>query len=173
MVLCKMTMMRKLHKIRIRLSLSLLIALSSVFLCNYLCDLGILDIRIYSGNQVGSLYHTHSSKKGHENHFSGDHHEHQISGIHQDHHDHSDSHHEEKDECCKEETSKLLASLVNYELPTFETEKVPVLLYAVIFDVNYTNFHFHKNTDPHQLNSSLSPPVTGSFIRVLIQSFLC
>ncbi|MBR07688.1 MAG: hypothetical protein CMP48_08365 [Rickettsiales bacterium] len=166
---------RKLRSIQIQLVLSLLIALSGVFVCDSLCDLGILDIQMRSGrstrishviddNQSNEVKHDHKHGVTHHN----DHHEIQK-------HDHADGDHQHNnsDECCEEETSQLLASLVTHELPNFETEYVPVLLQAVIYDVNYISFHHHKNTDPYRLNSSLSPPISGSFIRVLHQSFLC
>lgn len=169
---------RKLHKIQMQLALSLLIAFSGVFVCNFLCDLGILDIRIYS-SRSGGIAHRHDSNHQHghsEN--SGDHHNihpagevgHQHKDNHTTHHQHNSN---SEDECCEEETNQLLASLVQYELPKFETEKIPVLLNAVLYDIDFVSFHIHKNTDPYHLNSSLSPPVGGSFLRILYQSFLC
>lgn len=161
-----------------QLVLSLLIAFSGVFVCNFLCDLGVLDIRIYS-DRSGSIAHLHESghKHNHSANSGGHHNIHPAGRVAPQHNDNHTTHHQHngnnEDECCEEETSQLLASLVQYELPKFETEKIPVLLHAVLYDIDFVSFHIHKNTDPYQLNSSLSPPAGGSFLRILYQSFLC
>ena len=73
---------RKLRSIQIQLVLSLLIALSGVFVCDSLCDLGILDIQMRSGrstrishviddNQSNEVKHDHKHGVTHHN----DHHE--------------------------------------------------------------------------------------------------
>ena len=164
---------RKLRKAQMQLALSLVVALSGVFVCNSLCDLGILDIRMHSGKST-DVAHNHEGTGGHGH-----------TDINSNHHaDHSsdDANHayqsdlqqqQDKDECCDEETSLLLASLVKYDVQKFETEKVPVLLYVAVCDVRFTIFSVNKNISLFQLNSSLSPPIRGAFRRILYQSFLC
>jgi hypothetical protein len=158
-----------------QLTLSLLLALSAVFVCNFLCGLDILDVRMYSGKPASVVHGSHRSTHSHDHHGEdSDHHnDHQAMAMHQNEHNHSGDQHKDKDECCEEETNQLLASLATYELPTFETENIFLLIHEVIYDINYISLHLHKNTDPDRLNSSLSPPAAGSFIRVLHQSFLC
>ncbi|MEQ9217959.1 MAG: hypothetical protein RLO17_07955 [Cyclobacteriaceae bacterium] len=165
---------RKLRLIRIQLTLGLLLALSGVFICNALCDLGILDIRMYSGHKAVDL-HSQGSNHGHD-HLGddGDHHNDlHPKPLHQDKHNHSNHQHGDKEECCEEETSRLLASLVNSELPSFQIEKVPVLLQVVVLSQDFTSFSSNKKPNVYSLNSSLSPPLSGYDVRILYQSFLC
>jgi len=171
---------RKLRTIQIQLTLGLLLAFSGVFICNALCDLGILDIRMYSGQTAIVAHDSHGSKHGHDQHGDADepHSGHHVADVkHHDVHGPSGDQHKhngkDKDDCCEEETRQLLASLVNYELPTFQTEKVPVLLQAVVFDQDFTNFNTNKKPNVYSLNSSLSPPLSGFQLRILYQSFLC
>ena len=165
---------RKLRVIRIQLTLGLLLALSGVFICNALCDLDILDIRMYSGHKAVDL-HSHGSNHGHD-HLGddGDHHNDlHPKPLHQDKHNHSNHQYGDKEECCEEETSRLLASLVNSELPSFQMEKVPVLLQVVALAQEFTSFTSNKKHNVYSLNSSLSPPLSGYDVRILYQSFLC
>ncbi|MEQ8339335.1 MAG: hypothetical protein RIA62_18380 [Cyclobacteriaceae bacterium] len=166
---------RKLRVIRIQLTLGLLLALSGVFICNALCDLSILDIRMYSGQNKAVDLHSQGSNHGHD-HLGddGDHHDDLHSKtLHQDKHNHSNHQHGDKEECCEEETSRLLASLVNSELPSFQMEKVPVLLQVVALAQEFTSFTSNKKHNVYSLNSSLSPPLSGYDVRILYQSFLC
>ncbi|MEQ8878770.1 MAG: hypothetical protein RLQ12_04015 [Cyclobacteriaceae bacterium] len=159
------------------MTLGLLLALSGVFICNALCDLGILDIRMYSGQNKAVDLHSHGRNHGHDQQGAADvsHSDHHVADVKQhDGHDHSGNHqHKDKEECCEEETSRLLASLVNNELPSFQIEKVPVLLQVVVLSQDFTSFSSNKKHNVYSLNSSLSPPVGGSFLRILYQSFLC
>jgi|TARA_Y100001972_G_scaffold106199_1_gene134404 hypothetical protein len=167
---------RKLRMMQIQLTLSLLLAFSGVFICNALCDLGILDIRMYSDQTASLTHHSNENKHSHDHHGDSDHHnDPQAMVMHQDEHNHvSDQHrHKDKDECCEEETLQLLASLVNYELPTFQTERVPVLLQTDVLDQDFIDFISNKKSNVYSLNSSLSPPISGFQLRILYQSFLC
>ena len=166
---------RKLRIIQIQLTLGLLLALSGVFICNALCDLSILDIRMYSGQNKAVDLHSHGSNHG-QDHLGddGDHHNDlHPKPLHQDKHNHSNHQHGDKEECCEEETSRLLASLVNSELPSFQIEKVPVLLQVVVLSQDFTSFSSNKKPNVYSLNSSLSPPLSGYDVRILYQSFLC
>ena len=161
-----------------QLALGLLIAFSGVFVCNFLCDSGILDIRIYSGRSGGTVHlHESSPKHGHSGNSVDHHNIHPAGDVTHHNEDNHTTHHQHngnsEDECCEEETNQLLASLVQYELPKFETEKIPVLLYPVLYNIDFVSFPVYKNTKPYRLNSSLSPPGGGSFLRILYQSFLC
>ncbi|MBN72902.1 MAG: hypothetical protein CME32_26915 [Gimesia sp.] len=66
-----------------------------------------------------------------------------------------------------------MASLVNNELPSFQMEKVPVLLQVVVLAQDFTSFTYNKKLSVYSLNSSLSPPLSGYDVRILYQSFLC
>lgn len=156
---------RKLHKNRRKIAIAIVAVFSMVFVCDFLCDLGIIN---------NEMTH-HKGQHSHEVHVSDGHHDH-----HGNSHDHGatstpmeEPHHEEipDEDCCEEETSKLYASLVKYEIPTFDLNKV-VVLYELPF-ISFKALLPYKETNPYTLNSALSPPIKGLYACILFQSFLC
>ncbi|MDW3212145.1 MAG: hypothetical protein R8N23_19910 [Reichenbachiella sp.] len=153
---------RKLNIYRKNIALTLLIALTSVFVCDFLCDVGIMN---------NSVTHGNDSHHSHEVVASEDHHKHS--------HDHESApsemdtaHGESQDEdCCEEETNKLYASLVKHEIPKFDLDQELVLYTVLWISLPPISFN-HKEKNPHRLNSALSPPIGGYFARILFQSFL-
>lgn len=151
---------KKLHSNRQKLATYVLAVFSVVFVCDFLCDFGVINNA-----------HTHQSNG---------HHDHGVA-IEEPHNDHDatppvdKSHDHEKasdEDCCEEETSQFYASLVKHELPVFDLDKIVVTLdlpWSPIYDTHYT----YKETNPHTLNNALSPPLSGYDVRILYQSFLC
>ena len=158
-------LIKKLHTNRRKIAISILAVFSVVFVCDFLCDLGIANNTLAHADG----HHTHEEVA--TNHHHGDHsHNHEFDST-----PHEQSHHDkdgEDEDCCEEETSKIYASLVKYELPKFDLDKVVVLLdlpWSTAFNLS----HSYIETNPYRLNSALSPPVTGLYACILFQSFLC
>ncbi|WP_323849941.1 hypothetical protein [Algoriphagus persicinus] len=111
--------------------MSLLIAFFGVFICDFFCDFGMLDMRINSFRS-GDTAHLHESGHKHDHSGqSGDHHHIKPDGevAHQHEHNYTANHHHksnDKDECCEEETSQLLASLVKNVLQNSKPKKYPL-----------------------------------------------
>ena len=151
---------RFLHKARLQVAISLLIAFSGGFACNWLCDFGITEVGFHTDQQTYSVDHHHDD----------DHHHHDsdLTGNPNNNHHHKSS---GGDECCEEETNQLFSSLVNYVFPSFDLEKVPVLLQAIVFEANTEKTSVIKWLGHYRFKSSLSPPF-GVSLRIIIQSFL-
>ena len=138
----------------------LLTGFASVFVCDGLCDLGLISW----GNSTAIIEKSdHSQKDGHGHH--GD----AISDHHSDNeHEHQAA---EEEECCDEIVNNLFASLIKYELKQSAVE-IPVyhFLYQV-FAVDFEAIKFHKQILSF-LFTNLPPPVSGFDIRISVQSFL-
>ena len=142
--------MKILHGNRQKLATCVLAVFSVVFICDFLCDFGVINNA-----------HTHQDN-GHHDHGVA------IEESH-NHHDHNKS---SDEDCCEEETSQFYASLVKHELPIFDLDKIVVTLelpWSQTYNIPYT----YKEINPHTLNNALSPPVAGLYARILFQSFLC
>lgn len=154
-------MIKRLHKRKEYIVILLLTGFISVFVCDALCDFGVISWGNYSAIVQEADHHP---IKGH-NH---DHHatsEYQHDGKH-DHHGNN-----EDDECCDEIVTNLYASLIKYELRQIPVE-TPVFhvlfqVYAVDFEVE----NFNQQLLPF-LYTNLPPPLSGNHIRIFIQSFL-
>ena len=148
---------------RRKIAVSILAVFSVVFICDFLCDLGIIKNAIaHAGG-----HHDHKEIVT-QDHHGGHGHDNESTPHEPSHHDEDT----EDEDCCEEETSKIYASLVKYELPKFDLDKVVVLLdlpWSTAFNLS----HSYIETNPYRLNSALSPPVTGLYARILFQSFLC
>lgn len=156
------------HKRKNTIAIVLLIAFNTVFASDFLCDVGIVNKS--SGHDAN--HHEHD----------GDHHEKSIS-VHQDGHDHAineqDQHKhdkqnkDEEDNCCEVETDQVFTSLIKKNLTKISLKEIPVLLNTPLDLPCDYNFVYYKKHNPYSLKSTLSPPLRGSQIRVLYQSFLC
>lgn len=158
-----MVMIRKLHNIKQYIVTLLLTGFISVFVCDALCDLGLISwgnypIIVKEADPHPKKTHDHNHHKA-----ATDHH-------HDDKHSHDDS---KEDECCDEVVNNLYASLIKYELKQIPVE-TPIFhvlyqVYAIDFEVE--TFNQHQQLLPF-LYTNLPPPVSGNHIRVFIQSFL-
>lgn len=147
---------KKLHNNRQKIITTILAVISIVFICDFLCDMGILNNAM--AHQEGQI--------SHEIVFY-DKHEAPSTPLEKTFHEEA-----QDEDCCEEETSKLYANLVKYEIPTFDLDKVIVLL-ELPWSSSFSALQPFKETNPYTLNSALSPPVRGLYARVLFQSFLC
>lgn len=157
---------KRLHIVRQPIATSILAIFSIVFICDFLCDLGIINNDLthevkHSHELVADSHHDHAGKYSRGYDFE--------STMHETTHRHK---HDDKDEdCCEEESNRFYASLVNHEFPQFDLDYDLVHFAEPWFsELNFT-FHY-KETDPYRLKSTLSPP-SGAFARILFQSFLC
>ena len=155
---------RYLNKARLQITISLLIAFSGVFVCNVLCYQVITDIGFYSDQQSQSIGTSDDTYQKH-----GCHHKFDPTGdSNKDHHDHQSR---SDDECCEEQANLLYENLVNYVFPSFDVEKVPMLIITLVFEEPLQITTVLKGIKRHHLNCTLSPP-SGAVLRILIQSFL-
>ncbi|MEQ9439904.1 MAG: hypothetical protein RIG62_12695 [Cyclobacteriaceae bacterium] len=154
-------MIKRLHKRKEYIVILLLTGFISVFVCDALCDFGVISW----GNYPAVVNKTDPHpKKAHDH----DHHD-----TNTDHH-HDNKHSQdgnEEDECCDEVVNNLYASLIKYELKQIPVE-TPIFhvlyqVYAVDFEVEY----FNQQLLPF-LYTNLPPPLSGNHIRIFIQSFL-
>lgn len=154
-------MKKRLHKRKEYIVILLLTGFISVFVCDTLCDFGMISWRTYPAGVIETDPHP---KKVH------DHHHQDTNKDH--HHDNKDSHDaNEEEECCDEVVNNLYASLIKYELKQIRVE-APVfhVLYQVYiedFEVEYLNQQLLTF-----LYTNLPPPLSGNYIRIFIQSFL-
>ena len=139
-----------------------LLSLSSVLICDILCDLQILNRDIYSHNHqeerssdyISGAKHDH---KTHTNNFDTSH----SHGTDSDHHP-------KNNECCKDETSRLLSSLIKHK----SVEIQFIVKYLALTPIEFGLKKWKpKSLLDDVLVLGLSPPRTRN-IRILIQSFL-
>ena len=156
-----MVMIRKLHNIKQYIVTLLLTGFISVFVCDALCDFGLISW----GDSASVVKNADTHPKNAHDH---DHHDAATNHHQEDEHSHDDS---EEDECCDEVVNNLYASLIKYELKQIlvETPIFHILyqVYAVDFEVEA----FNQQLLPF-LYTNLPPPVSGNHIRIFIQSFL-
>lgn len=168
-------MLTKILTYRIGVVIILIVAISSVYVCQVLCDLDINSMKrtchttLCSGaNQTAS-----DSKDSHSS--SGHHHNPKV----QVHHDQTSrlgeiqaSHHSEQDDdCCEDMKTKVLESLLTQKIniPSFEAK----LFFAFEIEVPLYNVSLNNIvTDFFKFYSDSSPPTSGRDIVVLVQSFL-
>jgi hypothetical protein len=153
-------MIKKIHHKKQYIVILLLTAFASVFVCDGLCDLGLISW----GNSTAIVEKpNHRQKDGHG------HHDDAISDHHNDNeHEHQAA---EEEECCDEIVNNLFASLIKYEL---KQNAVEIPVYHLLYHVYTINVPTETlNQKPLLfLYTNLPPPVTGYDIRVFIQSFL-
>ncbi len=128
-------------------------AFAGVFTTNALCDLEIIE---YAPN----LVHNHSNELG-------DDHDEKEDG----HHSHkSQSSSNEDDPCCDDVTSQLESSLFSKIIKKQIATAKYFLLRGVSISSNLISLYQSTNIIYHEYDTP--PPLSGSTIRVLIQSFL-
>lgn len=143
----------------------MLAVFSVVFVCDFLCDLGIIkNAMAHAGlphDHEAVVTHNHHDDHGHSHEFEPT--PHKVPNQEND---------TEDEDCCEEETSQFYASLVKHELPVFDLDKIVVTL-ELPWSPTYNTHYTYKETNPHILNNALSPPIAGLYARILFQSFLC
>ncbi len=130
-------------------------AFVGVFTTNALCDLEIIE---YAPN----LAHNHAEE------VAGDHHNDKKSTTHS--HNSNDSSSTEDDPCCDDITSQLESSLFSKIIK----KQVSVAKYFLLGSVSVLNnlVSLYQSTNIIYHEYDTPPPLGGSTIRVLIQSFL-
>jgi hypothetical protein len=154
----------------------LLTGFISVFVCDALCNLGLISWGNYPAIEQEADHHP---IKGNDN----EHHDDAISYHHNDseHHDntasdhHNDNKHEhentDEEQCCDEIVTNLYASLIKYEL---KQNIVEIPVFHSLFRVNAIDFQSESINQKifSSFYANLPPPVSGHQIRIFIQSFL-
>jgi len=154
------------HKRKNSIAIGLIVAFNIVFGSDFLCDIGIMKTAAVSKT------HEHAAIDGHDHdHFESE--ESHHHGQEDTHQKHQKQNKDEEDDCCEEETSLLFASLVQNRVDDFQLDVSLVLNNITLFQPLTYRFVFYKKHNPNSLKNTLSPPLSGSQIRVLFQSFLC
>jgi hypothetical protein len=136
-------MIKKLHRYKSQIAIILIAAISSVFLCDYLCNINIISINTNGYNKAND----HNP----------------LGASHQDHNQSSEN-------GCEDLTGNLYNNLMKYKVePTVIAAKH--VLYAIVLPVLEFNFDTQL-TKETSVYFNLPPPLKGSEVRVLIQSFL-
>lgn len=154
-------MIRKLHNMKQYIVILLLTGFMSVFVCDALCDLGLISWGNYPAVVKEADYHP---KKAHD-------HDHQDATT--NHHDDDKDSHDgnEEDECCDEVVNNLYASLIKYELKQIPVETPVFHVLYQVYAINFETEIFNQQLLPF-LYTNLPPPISGFHIRISIQSFL-
>jgi len=134
---------------------------SFVFICDFACDQGIINYGIVYEHRHEAAASDHQNDHQHDR-------DHEAASDMQRplHGDSCD------DDYCEEHNNKLYANLVKHELPRFDLDVI-FLSFEAPWSASFSILNPYIETNPHRLNSALSPPVTGRYARILYQSFLC
>lgn len=151
-------MMRKLNQHKSTIVGLFLTGFISVFVCDFLCDNGLI-FQAHHSHSAAS--HTHGTATASHDHQAPDH-DHGTQS-----HEHKDT---DKDDCCDDMVNSIYASLIKQN-----SEKSISLAVASLF-FQHTVFelrplYFYKRFISFQA-TDLPPPLGGFGIRVWIQSFL-
>jgi hypothetical protein len=165
-------------------------AIPSVYVCEILCDLDIYSMKrtcrdaICSTTDSHDLNHLATTVSDHNHHLSNVKHSHDSnvehshdSNVEHSHdtpalHDNISLHDtEQEDDCCDDMTSSIFETLISQKL---ELSSLDAKLF-LIFDVAIPSYYVSSNTiltDPFKFYTDPSPPLPGSDIFILVQSFL-
>lgn len=140
-----------------QIALTLVMAFSSIFVCDALCDVGIITFE---------QEHHHSDPEAHDHHGnqSGDH----------DHNQPAEDNHEssEADDCCEDLTTPFFDQLIKHKIENFEFNKIEKVDFIALYD-GYSVFKLNnRKTQNSSLYYDLPPPLEDDQIRILYQSFL-
>ena len=160
------------------------LGLFSALLCDFLCDIGVVEFggasHRHETSEVDSHDHGQPSKADNHSHFfdflfaghehnesheSGSDHDHSTGQDHNTGHKHS---HDEDDACCENEMENLFLGLFKQTSPDFDFVQTFVFINAFFYQ------YLSNDTVDHQIDFSYDDPSRppGPGIRVLIQSFL-
>ncbi|KYG79294.1 hypothetical protein AWW67_13025 [Roseivirga seohaensis] len=153
-------MMRKLNQHKSTIVGLFLTGFISVFVCDFLCDIGLIFPKHYNVSEVALSDH-HANRESQQED-SGHDHDHGTQS-----HEHKDT---DKDDCCDDMVNSIYASLIKRS-----AEKAISFSVAFLF-VQHPVFelrplYFYKRFISFQA-TDLPPPLGGFGIRVRIQSFL-
>lgn len=139
-------MIKKLHNIKQIVITLLLAGFISVFVCDALCDFGLISWGNYPTFVKEADHHSIKDQ------------EHEQYDVANDHH-HEDSQPDdgsEEDECCDEEVKNLYASLIKYEIRELPVETPVFHMFYQVFAINFKEkplinnyFHFYLRICPH------------------------
>lgn len=153
---------KKLHNVRQKIAALTLTVFSVVFICDFLCNLGIVNKSLIHKNNTHHSHEVTISKLGHDHH----------SFLFEKAATFSQMESPSIEDCCKEEINRFYASLINYENPGFDLNQELIIHHTLVWN-HFSHIIIYKETNPYKLNSSLSPPITGLYACILFQSFLC
>ena len=150
--------MRNLRTKRQYIVALLLTGFISVFVCDFLCDVGVI-----------SWEHLNSSSVKTDHHHRTEAHNHHDSHHHHDEHDHDQD--DEEDDCCNDMVNQVYASLIK---PEIKQSTFQPLVYHLLYQTYTVAFEPRGFSQKHLFffYTNLPPPVSGFQIRVIIQSFL-
>lgn len=168
-------MITKLLTYRTGIVIVLITAISSVFVCQALCDLDLYGIKhnCYITNDVTN--HVNSDSK--ESHSSVSH-NHDSENTHSNHHqididcmEPANHHSDHNDDCCEDMKTQIFESFIiqKTDIPSMEAKLF------VFFDIELPFYRIsfeNRLTDFFKFYSDSSPPINGQKIIVIVQSFL-
>ncbi|PZX51518.1 hypothetical protein LV84_03675 [Algoriphagus ratkowskyi] len=156
-----MIRIRKLHFKKQFIVTLLLTGFVSVFVCDALCDMGLISWVSHPTAIVETV-------DQHQNEGYGHHSDEILAHKHNGPSEHQEN---DEEECCDEIVKNLYASLIKYDLKQIPVETPIFHLLYHVFALDFQAEIFHQKILPF-LYANLPPPVSGYRIRIFIQSFL-
>ncbi len=153
-------MINLLNKRKLGIALGLVLAFSGMFICDALCDVGIIEFSSTHGHDGVEDHH------GSTAHNHGD--DHHALPVATDH-DHRPT---EDDDCCENLTTPFFNQLIKHKVESFEFNKVEKIDFVPHYDGFISFLYNSRKVDNLFLYSNLPPPLPGDQIRILFQSFL-
>lgn len=149
-----------------QVAMTLVLAFSSIFVCDALCDIGVIKF---------SSSHSHGQVEDHRQ-SEGDGHNHHVQPVETDYHhmqpadhDHEDS---GDDDCCEDITAPFFNQLIKNRVQSFEFDKVEKIDFTAHYDGHISFLYNSRKINNLFLYSNLPPPISGDQIRIRYQSFL-
>lgn len=161
-------MINLLNKRKLGITLGLVLAFSGMFICDALCDVGIIGF---------SSAHSHDQVEDHHGLTAHDHGnaDHAMPLVTDQHHEQPAGHdHESSDDgdCCEDLTTPFFDQLIKHKVESVEFSKIDKIDFVADYD-GYNAFLYNsRKLDKLFRYSNLPPPIPGDQIRILFQSFL-
>ncbi len=169
-------MLTKLLTYKSGIVITLIIALSSVYACQVLCDFNNYNISSTGHLSFSSNSNLYQSDHSENHSFSS--HQHDLENDHEHHNDNINDHEQQsgnhssrQDDCCEEKITSVFNSLSTQKIgiPSLEAKLF------LVFEIELSAFQATYNnliTKNFEFYSDSSPPIKGVSVFLLVQSFL-
>tara|TARA_R110001592_G_scaffold64751_2_gene198882 strand:+ start:10165 stop:10638 length:474 start_codon:yes stop_codon:yes gene_type:complete len=156
-------MLNLLNKRKTQIAMTLVLAFSSIFVCDALCDVSVIEF---------SSSHNHGQDQEHYQPGGDDHNQPVATDSHHGQptdHDHGDS---ADDNCCEDITTPFFDELIKNKVESFEFNKVEKINFIKHYSGHISFLYNSRKISTLFLYSKLPPPISGDQIRIRYQSFL-
>ncbi len=169
-------MLTKLFTYKSGIVITLIMAISSVYVCQVLCDFDVYNVNPAGRTTVFNI--SNQATSDHNENHSFDNHQHDLEKNHQHHsvtnndHEKQTNHHpSQAEDCCEEMTNSIFNSLITQKIgiPTLEAKLF------LVFEIKLSAFQATYNnlfTENFKFYSDSSPPILIGGIYIFVQSFL-